>query len=167
MRVLVLFYSYEGNTEFIAKIIAEEVHAEVESIKPVEEKHYHGVMKYVWNGKAALMREKPTLIPLKKDILAYDLIFLGTPVWAGTWVPVFNTLFQQNDFMGKKVACFYCHAGGPGSIEKRFRKQLVSASLLGFCGFIDPLWSKYKEKYEKQAREWAREMLALAMKDKR
>ncbi|MFN3661011.1 MAG: flavodoxin family protein, partial [Brevinematales bacterium] len=113
------------------------------------------------------MQEKPELELIEKDILAYDLIFLGTPVWAGKWAPVFNTLFDRWDFGGKKIACFYCHAGAPGSIEKRFRRKLNTASLLGFCDFVDPLWSKNSEEQKQKARKWARDMITLASQDKR
>jgi len=167
MKTLVLFYSYEGNTELIAKEIAKTIGADQVRLHPREEKHYTGFMKYVWNGKSAVMREKPELEPIDKDILSYDLIFLGTPVWAGSWAPVFNTLFERWDFTGKKIACFYCHAGGPGSIEKRFRRELSGVSLLGFCGFVDPLWRKDSEEQKQKARQWAQEMMALASQDKR
>ena len=168
MKVLVVFYSYDGNTALIAQTIAETLHADSEELKPLKPSpHHKGLMKYVWNGRAAVMKDTPELQPLQHSPSEYDLIFLGTPVWVGQWAPPFNTFFQHYPLTGKKVACFFCHAGGPGAIEKRFRKQLVSSSILGFAGFIDPLWSKRQTEQLEKARIWAREMLELASNDNR
>ncbi|URA09260.1 flavodoxin family protein [Thermospira aquatica] len=167
MRTLVVLYSYDGNTAFIGKAIADAVGADLEILTIVQEKHHKGFMKYVWNGRAALMKEEPELAPLKHNVAEYDLIFLGTPVWAGTWAPAFNTFFNTTNLTGKKVACFYCHAGGAGSIEKRFRKQLIGSSLLGMKGFIEPLWHRNKNEQEEIARQWARTMVEIAQHDQR
>ncbi len=167
MRVLVVLYSYDGNTAFIGKAIAEAIGAEIETLTVLQEKHHKGLMKYVWNGKAAVMREEPELAPLKHEIAEYDLLFLGTPVWAGTWAPAFNTFFQMHNLRGKKVACFYCHAGGPGSIEKRLRKQLVESSVLDIKGFVEPLWHRNKDEQAKRAQQWARTIREIAQHDQR
>jgi len=167
MRILILYYSYDGNTQLIAEAIAGAIGADLERLVPVEQKHPKGLMKYVWHGRSAVMQEKPVLAPRERDILSYDIIFLGTPVWAGRWAPAFNTLFEETDFTGKKIACFYCHAGAPGSIEKRFKRQLAGASILGFQGFLDPLWSKTRDQQIARAVSWAKEILSLVPVDQR
>ena len=67
MKTLVIFYSFEGSTKFIAQTIANEIGAELLEIKPEKEIVSHGFMKYVWGGKQAVMKEKPALLPFDKN----------------------------------------------------------------------------------------------------
>ncbi|MFH1472213.1 MAG: hypothetical protein ABIF85_04880 [Nanoarchaeota archaeon] len=58
------------------------------------------------------MREKPALLPFDKDPKDYDMIFIGTPVWAFSYSAPFNTFFHETELKNKKIALFICHGGG-------------------------------------------------------
>ena len=95
MKSLVIFYSFEGNTKLMAENIAQTAEADVLELKPKKEIQSKGFMKYFWGGKAAMMKEKPELLPFDKNIQDYDLIFIGTPVWAWTYSPPLNSFFSS------------------------------------------------------------------------
>ena len=61
MKILIVYYSYEGNTRFVAEHIAEFFHADVQELRPKIDMHSRSFMKYVWGGNMVLMREKPDL----------------------------------------------------------------------------------------------------------
>ena len=48
MKKLVVFYSYEGNTKFIAKTIAESINEDILELKPVKDMDSKGFMKFIW-----------------------------------------------------------------------------------------------------------------------
>ncbi len=131
MKTLVVYYSYEGSTKLAANKVAESLGADILEIKPVNEKKTKGFMKYVWGGRAAVMKHKPTLEPYEANIADYDLIIMGTPVWASTYAPPFHTFLFNNSLENKKVALFCCHEGSPGKTFTHFKKNLQNSDVLG------------------------------------
>jgi flavodoxin len=54
------------------------------------------------------MKEKPVLYSFDKNPNDYDLIFIGTPVWAFSYAPAFNSFFDKIKIINKKIALFSC-----------------------------------------------------------
>jgi multimeric flavodoxin WrbA len=44
------------------------------------------------------MKIKPKLEPINVDFQAFDVIFLGSPIWAGTYAPPIKTLLEDGIF---------------------------------------------------------------------
>ena len=150
MKSLVVYYSLEGNTKFIAEVLAKEIHAELAELKPKKEIPSSGFKKYVWGGKSVLFKQKPILINETIDLKQYDHIFLGTPVWAGTYAAPFNTFLANNEICDKHIALFACHAGG--GAEKcfvNFKKALPNNHFIGEIDFLDPLQNNTAENTSK------------------
>ena len=60
---------------------------------------------------------------MKNDPLKYDVIFVGSPIWFGTFVPPVRSFLQKYDLKGKKVFFFCTHGkGGPGKYFSDVRK---------------------------------------------
>ena len=158
MKSLVLFYSFEGNTKLMAETIAETINADMLEIKPITEMQSKGFMKYVWGGGHALMKKKPSLQPLEKNPEDYDLIFIGTPVWAWTYAPPLNTFFSDHPLSGKKIALFCCHGGGKGKIFNKMRNSVLNNHVIGEIDFKEPK-SKDTENNCIKAKIWAQNMI--------
>lgn len=132
-KALVLYYSWSdaGNTRQVASIIAKETGAPCEMIEPVKKysRKYSEVLK---QGRMELKQPSSCPIkPLKNDLKKYDVIFIGTPIWFGTYAPPVRTLLQQNLLKGKKVYFFCTHGkGGPGTYFKDAAK-LVPGAVVG------------------------------------
>jgi flavodoxin len=157
MKTLVVFYSLQGNTRLIAENIAQAVNADILVLKPKTDISPKGFIKYVWGGAAATMKTKPELLPWDTNIQKYDLIFIGTPVWAWTYAPALNTLFSTGSLSGKKTALFCCHGGGKGGIFAKMEKALTGNQVLGKIDFQDPLTNNTAINVGK-AKEWAKEI---------
>ncbi len=142
MKKLVVYYSFEGNTKLIAETIAKAIGADLLELKPKKEIQSKGFMKFVWGGRAAMMKTKPELYPLDKDIQDYDVIFIGTPVWAWNFAPPFNTFFTTHALTNKKIALFCCHGGGKGKIFQKMKEALKVNQILGEIDFKEPLKNK-------------------------
>ncbi|MFH2137374.1 MAG: flavodoxin [Candidatus Omnitrophota bacterium] len=158
MKKIVVFYSLEGNTRLIAENIAKTVNADILELKPKKEIPAKGFMKYVWGGRAAMMKTKPELLPLDKDIQNYEVIFIGTPVWAWTYAPPLNAFFTAHPIANKKIALFCCHGGGKGNIFDKLKQVLPGNQILGEIDFQDPS-KRNTENNLKKAKDWAKNIV--------
>ena len=122
MKDLIVYYSLEGNTEFIAGKISSVNGADLLRLIPKKAYPNKGVKKFLWGGKSALMAEKPELEEFSVDLSAYDRIIFGFPVWASTFAPPLRTFIDnyKEELNGKEFAAFACQAGS--GAEKAFSK---------------------------------------------
>ena len=157
-KVLVVYYSLTGNTKLIAEAIAESINSDVLELKPVKELNAEGSMKYVWGGYQATMKKKPKLKVFDTNPLEYDLIFLGTPVWAWTYSPPIRSFLSMFDLSGKKVALWTCSAGDGIKAMNRFKEALKEANIVGEIRFQEPKQRETEEAKEKVA-SWAKEII--------
>ncbi len=158
MKKIVVFYSFEGNTRLIAENISKAVAADLLELKPKKEMKSKGFMKYVWGGKAAMMKTRPALFPFDKDIQKYDVLFIGTPVWAWTYAPPLNTFFSTHSLANKKIALFCCHGGGKGKIFDSMEEILKGNKIVGKIDFQEPL-KKNTDANIKKAKKWAENII--------
>ena len=141
MKRLIVYYSLEGNTEYIADELCEKLSAD--KLKLVPKKAYadKGFAKFFWGGKSAVMAEKPELEPYDVDIASFDEIIIGFPVWAGNITPPIRTFVSENGepLKEKRIAVFACQSGA--GAEKAFDKlkDLLGIDEFATTGiFIDP-----------------------------
>lgn len=112
-KSLVLYYSETGTTKTVAQELQKQLGADIESIEAVEP--YTGnFQETIQRGQREMQSgETPALKPLQKKIADYDIVFLGYPIWFGTYAMPIATLVKQNDFAGKTVVPF-CTFGSGG-----------------------------------------------------
>ena len=135
-----VYYSLDGNTAFAAEKIGLKLGADILRLKPVKEYPTEKIAKYFWAGKSASFQESPKLMPYVFDINKYEVIILGTPVWAGTFAPPLRTFIRAQVWEGKKVAFFACCSGG--GTEKCFQQlhhETRGSIKLPALRLIDPL----------------------------
>jgi flavodoxin len=159
MKILVVYYSLEGNTRMIAEAISESVNVEMLEIKTKKEISSKGFMRYLWGGRQVVTKQKPALHELNKDLNDYDLLFIGTPVWAWSYAPALASLFSAHKITGKKIALFCCHGGGKGKVFDKMKEALSGNVFLGEIDFQDPL-ANDKEKAVLSVKQWARRIVA-------
>ena len=123
-KMLVLYYSQTGNTKAVAEEIANKLGADIEEITMVDP--YDPDFQATIN-RCMKEREQeilPTINPVKADLANYDVIFLGYPVWFGTYAPPVITFLKDADLSGKKIVPFCTF--GSGGLESSV-KDLVAA----------------------------------------
>ncbi|MBO4220064.1 MAG: NAD(P)H-dependent oxidoreductase [Clostridia bacterium] len=141
MKTVIVYYSLEGNTHYIAEKIAEKLGADTLRLRTKKAYADKGFAKFFWGGKSAVMAEKPELEPFDTDIASYDRIIIGFPVWASNITPPIRSFISEcaADLKGKKIAVFACESGSgaPKAFEK-LKKALGSADYEAEAVFIDP-----------------------------
>lgn len=123
-KSIILFYSFEGNTKKIVMYLAEKLNIKYEEIKLVKDLSSKGFSKYLWGGSQVIMKKKPQLEPLKANLDEYDTVFLGSPIWAGSFTPAIRTILEDGILKDKNIAFFYCHDGGPGNADSKIKEAV-------------------------------------------
>ncbi|MBR5092678.1 MAG: NAD(P)H-dependent oxidoreductase [Bacteroidales bacterium] len=121
-KTLVLYYSLTGNTKMVAQEIAADLAADIEEITCVD--------PYDTNFQACIqrcMQEReqgvlPDINPVKADLDAYDVIFIGYPVWFGTYAPPVTKWLEGVDLSGKKIVPFCTF--GSGGLESSVKDMM-------------------------------------------
>jgi len=156
MKTAIIYYSYEGNTALAAKTIASAIKKpDVFEIKTVDQKKRTGFGKYLWGGGQVIRHVKPALKPLSVDVNTYDLVILGTPVWAGSPAPALVSFLAEKKISGKKIALFCCHRGGKRNVFIKLKKLLPGNTIIGEIDFIDPAHGSSEELGQKIG-EWVK-----------
>jgi len=109
MKKLVVFYSLSGNTEIVAKTIAKELKADLYRVEEVRKRNRFLV--YMTGGFAAIRNKCSEIKPVALNLHDYDLIFLGSPIWASRPVPAINAFISNTDFENKKTITFLTMGG--------------------------------------------------------
>ena len=130
-KVLVLYYSQTNTTKVVAEEIANALGADLEAILPVIP--YDGDIPAVAArcAKDAAEGKLPELKPFTVDVSAYDVIFLGYPIWMGTFAPPVETVLQTVNLDGKKVVPFCTFgSGGLDTSTKDLKAKLPNTEVL-------------------------------------
>lgn len=158
MKTLVVYYSYEGNTEQIAHAIRDTYHFDCISIKPIKEMKSKGFAKYVWGGAQVVMKVVPKIESIQVNLDEYDFIIIGSPIWAGTYAPPIRSFIEGTHCTNKRIGYFYTHLGGADLAEERasqvFNKHNTLVSCLGLMNV-----SEHPEESKIQAIEWVKSIL--------
>lgn len=143
MNAIVIFFSHAGdnysvgnievgNTKIVADYISELTGADQYEIVT----HKYDGMAYMplidLAKKEANAGELPPYEGQAPDLSQYDTVFIGGPVWWGTYPQVMFTLFRDIDLAGKTVIPFTTHEGSGlancvGDVKKAFPKAKVTA----------------------------------------
>ncbi len=133
-KMLVVFYSQTSNTKQVADVMATQLGADLAEIVPVEP--YDGdFYATIERGKKELDEGTfPEIQPLTCDVANYDVVFLGYPIWFGTYAPPVFTFLNQVDLSGKKVVpfCTFGSGGLESSVEDLTKAEPEAEILPGY-----------------------------------
>ncbi|MGA3052059.1 MAG: hypothetical protein ABSE00_09090 [Chitinispirillaceae bacterium] len=93
-KILVVYYSKTGTTERVSRDVASALNADLERV--VDRKNRNGFFAFFSSGKDAMGKKQTSIEPLPRDPASYDLVVVGTPVWAGNITPAIRTFLMMN-----------------------------------------------------------------------
>lgn len=134
-KILVLYYSQTHATEQMAQYIQRQLNADIASIE-LTDPYDPDYDSTIARGKRELdNKEWPELKPLNVKVDDYDIVFLGFPVWFGTYANPIASLLEQVDFNGKQVVPFATFgSGGLRSSIAHLKEVAPKAEILGSIG---------------------------------
>ena len=126
-KILIAYYSLQGNTKRVAECIQTICNASLHEIKPL--KPYSVASAYTLGLVHTRTKHLPKLTQCI-DLSQYKTIVVGTPIWAYTLAPPVRSFMKECSFAGKDVAFFCTHGGNVGSYFNDMKELCTGAKIL-------------------------------------
>ena len=134
-KTLVAYFSCTGTTETLAKMIADELDAEIFQIIP-ETPYTAEDLNYSDSSTRATREQndasaRPAISNSVENMSEYDIIYLGYPIWWGQAPKIMYTFVESYDLSGKTLIPF-CTSGssGIGSSATNLSRSTTDATWL-------------------------------------
>jgi flavodoxin len=114
MKVLVAYYSRTGRTKAASRLVSEITEGDLEEIKEVSDRS--GILGYLRSGLDGKTRRYSAIKEPSHDPSRYDLLIVGTPIWAGNISSPMRTYLRRFKDRLPPVALL-CTTGGARSEE--------------------------------------------------
>ena len=144
-KILVAYFSATGTTKRVAERLARVAQADLFEIRPAVP---YSSADLDWTNKASRTSKeradesiRPALAVKLADASAYNVVYIGFPIWWYVAPTIINTFLESYDFAGKKIALFATSGGSgfgktvsrlEGSVDKS--AEFVSEKLLNGAG---------------------------------
>ena len=139
-------YINKGNTEYIAEYVRDYVGADMFKVDPLVpySKEYEICIKEA--------KDRVGNAPIKNnlsDISNYEVIYIMSPIYWGTYAPEVETAIKDLDFNGKIVRVVTTHEGsGLGNIINDLKRICVGANILDSIAIVGSQAKDSKSKIE-------------------
>jgi len=128
MPTCIIYHSETGNTKKVAKAVAAATGADLIEVKTVS--YYSMMAMYTTGINKARKGEPDEIEPAEIDVSGYDLVVIGTPVWAFHPTPAINAAVSAlSGCEGKKAVVFETDAGLPRNTLEILSKQLTERGM--------------------------------------
>jgi flavodoxin len=145
-KTLVLYYSQTGTTKAVAEELQRQLGADIaqiEAVDPYPADYDSTIERWRKELNDSIL---PEIKPLDVNLDDYSTIFLGFPVWGGTYALPVATFISQNKLAGKKVVTFATFgSGGIGSATANLTEALPDAEVVKGYGVRTSRLSKAKD----------------------
>lgn len=129
MKALIIYYSFGGNTEKIAKMIEKETGADVLKIDTAEP-YIGSYNETVEQGQREISSGfLPELKPFNADFDKYGTVIIGSPVWWYTYAPAMHSFLSKVNLSGKTVYPFATNGGWIGHTFEDFAAALPDCTV--------------------------------------
>ncbi len=121
-------YLDKGNTEVVAEYVRDFTNADMFKVQPT--------IPYSKDYKTCIEEAKARVgnAPIKdriSDVSNYDVIYIMTPIYWGTYAPEIETAIKDIDFSGKTIRIITTHEGsGLGSVLQDVKRICKGANVL-------------------------------------
>lgn len=142
MNKIVIFFSHAGDNYSVGNIEVGNTKIVADYISEITGADQYEIVTHKYDGmaymplidlakKEAADGELPPYEGAAPDLSKYDTVFIGGPVWWGTYPQVMFTLFKDIDLTGKTVIPFTTHEGSGlancvSDVKKAFPKATVT-----------------------------------------
>ncbi|THJ50662.1 flavodoxin [Burkholderia sp. LS-044] len=124
-RMLVVFYSRSETTAGLARRLAAALGADCERLRELDDRRRAGAIGYLRSLADVIRQRAADLRPTVSSPSAYDVVVLGTPVWAGrASTPVSTWLARHGHEL--HATAFFCTMGLRGDLTAFGQMQALA-----------------------------------------
>jgi flavodoxin len=128
-KTCIIYHSFSGITRGVAEKVRTACGGDLIEVNPRDK--YSKLTAYTAGCYRARREEKDPVIPGTIDVTSYDLVVVGTPVWAWKATPVINgAIAALKGGEGKKAVIFATCGGQAGETLAIMKKALVAKGVL-------------------------------------
>jgi len=122
MKTIIIYFSGSGNTRIVANTLSENLSTDLIEVKDLKKRD--SFLGRISSGIDAFRENKTRISPETIDLEDYNLIYFGTPTWAGNPSPAIITLIDKCDLQGKDIVLFatMSNSGGQSAIKRMEEK---------------------------------------------
>lgn len=114
MRILVVYYSYGGTTRTVAEALAKTLGADIAEVRC--SRYGRGTMSFLSACYDSLMARLPAIDAPPANVQNYDLVIVGSPIWAGHAATPIRKYLSERPGQFKRLALFLtCGGSAPQS----------------------------------------------------
>ena len=122
----------------------------------VDLKKREGKLGWLSAGRDGTGNRQTEIAETKRNPKDYDLMVVGTPVWAWSPSAAIRTYLTKNDLSGIKVALFFTY---DSNLRKAIEKTKILISNSVYAGELAlPKVSENKEQTKKKIEEWCTQL---------
>lgn len=133
-KKLVAFFSASGVTEGLAKALADAAVADLYEIEP---QVLYTNADLNWNDKQSRstvemhdLAFRPAIADSDANVAAYDVVFVGFPIWWYIAPTIINTFLENYDFSGKTIVPFATSGGSDFGKTMEMLRPSVSGTAI-------------------------------------
>jgi len=129
-------YVDKGNTEYVAEYVRDLVGADMFKVEPL--------IPYAKDYETCIKEAKERIgnAPIKnmiEDISSYEIIYIMSPIYWGTYAPEIETALKNLDFTGKTIRIITTHEGSGlanvvNDIKRLCKGAIISNNALAIKG---------------------------------
>ena len=141
LQSIVIFFSHAGDNYSVGNIEVDNTTIVANYISEITGADQYEIITHKYDGMAytplinlakeeANKGELPPYEGKAPDLSKYDTVFIGGPIWWGTYPQVMFTFFKDHDLSGKTVIPFTTHEGsGLASTVRDVKKAFPKADV--------------------------------------
>ena len=133
MKSLVAYFSAGGKTAGIAKMMAQVTGSDLFEIRPAQPYTAGDLDRDDPRSRYNRERAEDLDVPMADaavDLAAYDLVFLGFPLWHGAAPNIIRTFCKAYDWTGRNVALFTASGGDIEAAAEKLREHMKGANIV-------------------------------------
>lgn len=158
MKNLIIYYSYEGNTEALVNGMKQVIDADILKLIPLKERKTKSLFRFIWGGIQVYMTKKPKLKPYNIDLNEYKNIIIACPCWYGTYAPPINTFLHENNLTNKNIYLLVSNGGNLRNTWQDFEHALNNNKIISKLDIIYPIKNGIEESQNK-VNTWLKDKL--------
>lgn len=153
---LVVYFSWSGNTQNLASIIASKTGSDLLELKLAPNKqyseNYSEVLVQAW--KDQFNRTIPEIVNLPENLDKYETIYIGYPLWWASIPRPIATFLKSFDLSDKKVMVF--SSGGGGHMQQSASDLMKLSQSDNYGSLFEVSYSGGRD-VDKKIEQWLRE----------